>query len=92
MSFYHISFLLIFRHLPDCVLVNCQTFCAWPVKLVVTFYSEDIFVLMIGRMLELPGRMMGGNLQEVSSCLLSLGLFFCWVQSLQLLPPSIHGW
>ncbi len=74
------------------VFLSIVRLCAWPVKLVVTFYSEDIFVLMIGRMLELPGRMMGGNLQEVSSCLLSLGLFFCWVQSLQLLPPSIHGW
>jgi hypothetical protein len=53
------------------VFLSIVRLCAWPVKLVVTFYSEDIFVLMIGRMLELPGRMMGGNLQEVSSCLLS---------------------
>jgi hypothetical protein len=34
-------------------------------------------MVMIGRMLELPGWMMGGNLQEVLDYLLSLGLFFC---------------
>ncbi len=45
-SIYQIVFLLIVK------------LCVWPIELIVTFYLEDIFVLMIGRMLELSGRMM----------------------------------